>query len=162
MKQKLLLLAAILVVSLNASAQFEQDKLYVGTSLTGLDLSYTGSSKLNLGVEAQAGMFIVDNVLLYGQLAYQHTGSQDSSDYLKAGGGARYYILQNGIFLGANCNYVHGFGNYNDLMPGVEVGYSFFITGNLTIEPSLYYNQSFKNHADYSSVGLKLGMGFYF
>ena len=76
------------------------------------------------------------------------------------GVGARYYIEQNGIFLGANTKFVH-IKNYNDFMPGVEVGYAFFISGTVTIEPAIYYDQSFKDHSQYSTIGLKVGIGVY-
>ena len=46
-------------------------------------------------------------------------------------------------------------------MPGVEVGYSFFVSRTVTIEPAIYYDQSFKNHSDYSTIGLKIGLGVY-
>ena len=77
------------------------------------------------------------------------------------GAGGRYYITQNGIFLGANCKLVHANGSYNDLMPGIEVGYAFFISRTLTIEPSIYYQQSFKSHSDDSTIGLRVGFGIY-
>ena len=51
--------------------------------------------------------------------------------------------------------------NYNDVMPGVEVGYAFFLSRTVTIEPAVYYNQSLKNHSDYSEFGLKVGFGIY-
>ena len=44
-------------------------------------------------------------------------------------------------------------------MPGVELGYAFFINDKITIEPALYYKQSLSNHKDYSTVGLKIGLG---
>ena len=31
----------------------------------------------------------------------------------------------------------------------------------VTIEPSVYYDQSFKNHSDYSKIGFKIGIGVY-
>ena len=46
-------------------------------------------------------------------------------------------------------------------MPGVEVGYAFFLSRTVTVEPSIYYNQSFKEHSDYSKIGLKIGIGVY-
>ena len=46
-------------------------------------------------------------------------------------------------------------------MPGIEVGYAYFLSRTVTIEPAIYYNQSFKNHSDFSSVGLKVGIGVY-
>ena len=55
---------------------------------------------------------------------------------------------------------VHASHNYNDLMPGAEVGYAFFINRSVTIEPAVYYDQSFKK-SKYSTVGLKVGIGIY-
>ena len=51
--------------------------------------------------------------------------------------------------------------SYNDFMPSVQVGYAFFVSRTVTIEPELYYEQSFKNHKDYSNVGLRIGIGVY-
>ena len=81
-------------------------------------------------------------------------------DDIRVGVGARYYITQNGLYLGANCKLVHASHNYNDLMPGAEVGYAFFINRSVTIEPAVYYDQSFKK-SKYSTVGLKVGIGIY-
>ncbi len=156
MKKAIVLLAALLV-TITASAQFEKDKLYAGASLTGLDLNYSGMNELNLGVNAMAGYMFADNLMVFGQVGYDH---EKGGDRLSVGAGGRYYITQNGIFLGANCKFVHD-GGYNDVMPGVEVGYAFFISRTVTIEPSLYYQQSFKDHSDYSTIGLKVGFGIY-
>ncbi|MBR6945700.1 MAG: hypothetical protein IKH64_07135, partial [Prevotella sp.] len=93
-----------------------------------------------------------------GEFGYNNNGK--GSDYFTAGVGARYYIQQNGIFLGVKGNYIHQH-NYNDILPGVEVGYAFFLSRTVTIEPSLYYNQSFKKHSDFSNVGFKIGFGIY-
>ena len=46
-------------------------------------------------------------------------------------------------------------------MPGVEVGYAFFLNDAVTVEPAIYYDQSFKNHKDFSTIGLKIGVGIY-
>ena len=147
-----------LVMSLTASAQFESGKGYLGASLTGLDLSYSGSSKFHIGVDAKAGYFFADDLMIYGQVGYNHSGKEGVSDSFMAGIGGRYYIIQNGIFLGLNGKYVHN-GGYNDILPGVEVGYAFFINRTVTVEPSIYYDQSFKEHSDYSTVGLRIGIG---
>ena len=161
MIKKFLAIMAVALMPLVANAQFEQGKLYVGGSLTGLNLSFSGSEKLNVGLQAQAGTFVADNILLYGQAGWNHQGKTTKNDQVELGAGGRYYILQNGIFLGVNCKYVHGAGGYNDVMPGVEVGYAFFISRTVTIEPSLYYQQAFNDHSDFSKVGLKLGFGIY-
>lgn len=158
--KKIIMLFAALLLTITASAQFEKDKTYVGASLSGLDLSYNGSNELGFGVNAMAGKFAADNLLLYGTAGYNHPG-KDIDDYFTAGVGGRYYITQNGIFLGANVKYVHANSSYNDFMPGVEVGYAFFISHTVTIEPAIYYQQSFKDHSDYSTVGLRIGFGIY-
>lgn len=46
-------------------------------------------------------------------------------------------------------------------MPGVEVGYAFFLSRTVTVEPAIYYDQSFKKHSDFSTIGLRLGVGIY-
>lgn len=46
-------------------------------------------------------------------------------------------------------------------MPGIEVGYAFFLNRTVTIEPAVYYDQSFKNHSDFSKIGLRIGVGVY-
>ena len=83
------------------------------------------------------------------------------ADRVSVGVGARYYIIQNGLYLGVNGKLVHANHDYNDVMPGLEVGYAFFINRSVTIEPAIYYDQSFKNHSDYSKIGFKVGVGIY-
>ncbi len=159
MKKALFLFFALLL-TLTASAQFEEGKTYIGASLSGLNLSYNGSNEAQFGVNAVAGKFLADNVLLYGMAGFDHPG-KGSDNAVNAGAGVRYYITQNGIFLGANAKYVHSNASYNDIMPGVEVGYAFFLSRTVTIEPAIYYQQSFKKHSDYSTVGLRIGLGIY-
>lgn len=158
--KKIFMLLTALMLTLSASAQFEEGKKYAGASLSGFDLSYNGIKELSLGVSGKVGYFAADNLMLLGEVGYQHDG-KDASHQFSVGAGGRYYIIQNGIFLGANCKFVHGSGGYNDLMPGVEVGYAFFVSRTVTIEPSLYYQQSFKKHSDYSTIGLNIGFGIY-
>ncbi len=158
MKKILTFIIAVLA-TISASAQFEQEKIYVGGSLSGLDLSYNGINEAKFGINAQAGIFAIDNLLAYAQVGFDHPGKEQSNT-VNLGVGGRYYITQNGIFLGANVKYVHS-KNYNDFMPGVEVGYAFFLSHTLTIEPSIYYQQSIKKHSDYSTIGLRLGFGIY-
>lgn len=158
MKKKLMAIIAALFVVVTANAQFEAEKIYIGGSLTGLGLKYSGNEELTLGVNAQLGYFVADNLMLYGQVGYQHN---DGDNSLLLGAGGRYYITQNGIYLGANCKYLHYDGGYNDVMPGVEVGYAFFLSRTVTVEPAIYYDQSIKDHSEYSTVGLRLGVGVY-
>lgn len=159
--KKIAMLIMALALTLTANAQFEKGKKYVGASLTGLNLSYRGMDDLSLGLQANGGYFLLDNIMATADLDYQGRG-KDIPDVLSIGVGGRYYILQNGIFLGANVKFVHSNKSYNDVMPGVEVGYAFFINRFVTVEPALYYQQSFKDHSNYSTVGLKVGVGVYF
>ena len=53
MKKKIIMMMLALLTCITASAQFEKDKMYVGASLTGLNLSYSGLNKLNLGLSAK-------------------------------------------------------------------------------------------------------------
>ena len=76
------------------------------------------------------------------------------------GVGLRYYIIQNGLYLGVNGKFLHANKDYNDIMPGLEIGYAFFINRSVTIEPAVYYDQSFKS-SDYSTIGFKVGLGIY-
>lgn len=158
--KKIAVVALGLMVSVGAHAQFESGKQYCGASLTGLNLSYNGSEELSLGIQAKAGYFFEDDMMLQAQAEYKHSGLEGVKDYWALGAQGRYYIEQNGIYLGAGMKLIHT-GSYNDVMPGVEVGYAFFVSKQVTIEPAVYYDQSFKNHSDYSTVGVKVGIGIY-
>ena len=158
--KKIAVVALGLMVSVGAHAQFESGKQYCGASLTGLNLSYNGSEELSLGIQAKAGYFFEDDMMLLAQAEYKHSGLEGVKDYWALGAQGRYSIEQNGIYLGAGMKLIHT-GSYNDVMPGVEVGYAFFVSKQVTIEPAVYYDQSFKNHSDYSTVGVKVGIGIY-
>ena len=158
--KKIAVVALGLMVSVGAHAQFESGKQYCGASLTGLNLSDNGSEELSLGIQAKAGYFFEDDMMLLAQAEYKHSGLEGVKDYWALGAQGRYYIEQNGIYLGAGMKLIHT-GSYNDVMPGVEVGYAFFVSKQVTIEPAVYYDQSFKNHSDYSTVGVKVGIGIY-
>lgn len=148
-----------LVMAVAANAQFEAGKKYIGSSLSGLDMSYNGSEKSHFGLQAKAGYLFTDDWMVTAQLSYDK--QKDVSAALSLGAGARYYIVQNGLYLGASANYVHAGGGYDDLMPSVQIGYAFFISHTVTIEPEIYYNHSFKSHSDYSKIGFRVGFGVY-
>lgn len=158
--KKLAIVCASLLMAISANAQFEQGKVYCGASLSGLNLSYNGASELNLGIDGKVGYLFADNLMALAQVSYQHTGKDGVRDYVSAGVQGRYYIIQNGLYLGAGAKLAHT-GSYNDVMPGVEVGYAFFLSKTVTVEPAIYYDQSFKNHSDYSTIGLRVGVGVY-
>ena len=161
MKKKMLLMAAALLLTVSASAQFHEGKGYIGASLTGLNLNYNGNDGFNFGLEAKGGYLLADNLMALGMFSYNHNGNDAVADHFTLGVGGRYYIIQNGLYLGVNAKWIHANHNYNDIMPGVEVGYAFFINRSVTIEPAVYYDQSFRKHCDYSTIGLKVGIGIY-
>ena len=156
--KKIVLVFAALLVTAASHAQFEADKFYIGASLSSLDLSYNGMQKGRLGLQGKVGYLFADNMMLTAQLGYEKVN--EIPFVLSTGLGGRYYMEQNGLFLGVSATYKHTEG-YNDLMPGIQVGYSFFISRTVTIEPEIYYEQSFKSHSDYSTIGLRVGFGIY-
>lgn len=158
--KKLVVFAVAMLTTVAAHAQFEQGKMYCGASLSGLNMSYNGSEEFNLGLQGKAGYLVDDNLMVLGQLSYDHSGKDGVPDYLSVGAQGRYYIEQNGLYLGVGAKLVHS-SSYNDVMPGLEVGYAFFVSRTVTIEPAVYYDQSFKNHSDYSTIGFRVGIGVY-
>lgn len=158
--KKIGILAVALLTTAVAHAQFESGKKYCGASLTGLNLSYNGSQELNFGVQAKAGYFLENDWMVLGQVAYNHFGQSGVDDFVSIGVQGRYCIEQNGLYLGAGVKLAHT-GGYNDVMPGVELGYVYFVSKQVAIEPAVYYDQSFNDHSAYSTVGVKVGIGIY-
>lgn len=181
MKKSIILLAAALLLTLSANAQFQQGKGYVGASLTGLNANYSGAGKFNFGAQATGGYLFLDNLMATASAGFDHFRRGDSKvDRVTGGAGVRYYIIQNGLYLGVNgkiiyekqqvkeydpetgnAHWVKADKTYTDVLPGIEVGYAFFVNRSVTVEPAIYYDQSFKNHSDYSTIGLKVGVGVY-
>ena len=144
----------------NDRTPFYRGKIYAGASLSGFDLRYNQNEKWNFDLSAKGGYLLADNLMATGQMEYDYR--KVGSNTFKVGVGGRYYIEQNGLWLGAGVNYVHQNSTYDDFMPTVQLGYAFFLNRTVTIEPELYYNQSFKNHDDYSGFGFRIGFGIYF
>lgn len=165
MKKILMTMLCGLMMSVTAQAQttvsetpFAKGKIYGAASLSGLGLSYNKDQDWHFGLHGKGGYFIEDNWMLTGNLGYDFRKAGYNS--FSAGAGIRYYIVQNGLFLGAGANYCHEHG-YDDFMPTIQLGYAFFLNRTVTIEPEIYYNQSLKSHSDYSGFGIRVGIGFY-
>lgn len=152
-------LMLLLAVAMNANAQFEKRTKYLGASLSGLGLSYSSNERFRLGLDLDAGYFMWDNVLLKGNIGYEHTRYTDD---VRIGVTARYYIIQNGIFLGAGVEYNHFTKSNNDVMIPIEVGYAFYLNHYIAIEPSVYYKMSLHDFSGNSTVGLRFGLSYYF
>lgn len=157
MKKVLFLFLFVLTAGV-AHAQFEEGTAFVNTSLTGLNMQFNNDFKL--GVEAKAGYFFTDDWAVTGSAGLDYGQSKLNS--LFGGVGVRYYIEQNGLFLGAGLKYLHQDSGYNDFLPGVELGYCFFLNQSIAIEPALYYNISVKDSQKYSECGLKVGFSYFF
>jgi hypothetical protein len=169
--KKFLMSAIALMMAMSVNAQntqkylnesttpFEESKFYVGASLSGLTLNYSKASEWSFGLSAKAGYLFLDNWMVLGVFDYQNY----SSGYAvttNIGAGVRYFFERNGIFVGLTPKYAHSTG-YDDFMPEVNVGYAFFLGHYATLEPELYYEQSFKS-SSHSGFGLRLGFGVYF
>ena len=154
--KKIAFLVVALVMSLAANAQFEKGKGYIGASLSGIDIS-NQTKEFHLGLNAKLGYMFEDDLMALGEVGYDHWDK--AGDNLTLGAGVRYYIVQNGLYMGAGLKYKHA-ENYNDLMPNFQLGYAFFLSRTVTLEPELYFDISTKKF-DYTCYGLRVGIGVY-
>lgn len=145
-----------LVMAVAANAQFEKGKGYIGASMSGIDIS-NQTKEFHLGLNGQLGYMFQDDLMALGQVGWDHWDK--SGDSFVLGAGARYYIEQNGLYLGAGLKYKHA-DHYDDLLPGVQLGYAFFLGRTVTLEPEIYFDLSTKKF-DYTCYGLRVGIGVY-
>lgn len=144
----------------SASAQFEKGKYYLGATTNAGGLSYSKSSEFGFNLGVNGGYMFEEAWMVIGELGFDFHNSDLQQFYI--GAKCRYLIEQNGLFLQLGAKFVHGAPNFNDMQLTPEVGYCFFLNHNLTIEPSLYYDVSFTDFAEYSKVGVKVGLAWYF
>ena len=154
--KRIAFIVVALVMAIAANAQFEQGKGYIGASLSGIDVS-NQTKEFHLGLNAQLGYMFQDNLMALGTFGWDHWDK--SGDNFVLGAGARYYMVQNGLYLGGSLKYKHAEG-YDDLLPGVQLGYAFFLGRTVTIEPEFYFDMSTKKF-DYTCYGLRVGLGIY-
>lgn len=164
--KKIMMTLVALVMAISANAQylndsekvFSQGKFYVGASTSGAALSYHKASDWNLNLQAKAGYLLADDVMFVGQLGYE--AQTDFDDIIQIGAGLRYYFESCGVYAGATAKYVKC-GDFSDFRPELNLGYAYFLTGKLTVEPEVYYEHSTKD-SDYSGFGFRIGFGVYF
>lgn len=154
--KKIAIVLMALVMSVAANAQFEKGKGYIGASMSGIDIS-NQTKEFHLGLNGQLGYMFQDDLMALGQVGWDHWDK--SGDSFMLGAGARYYIEQNGLYLGAGLKYKHA-DHYDDLLPGVQLGYAFFLGRTVTLEPEIYFDLSTKKF-DYTCYGLRVGIGVY-
>lgn len=157
--KKIMFMLAMLTMTVAAKAQFERGTNYLEAAVNNIGLSYNGAEEFRFGVVLKYGYFMEDNWQVNGFVGYNHYNINQNQ--LSVGAGGRFYVIENGLYLGANAKFVFEKGR-NDFMPGIELGYSYFINDKVTIEPAIYYDQSIHDHKEYSTVGLKVGVGLYF
>lgn len=163
MWKKIFIVCVLLVVCMQAKAQFEKGKFFVNTSLTGLNLSHSKYEGTNFGLNVAGGAFIVDNfsVLVNFKGEYVENGMDETA----LGAGVRYYLSNCGVYGGLGLAYKHlsnSVDRKNIVCMTPELGYAFFLNGTVTLEPAVYYDLSFMNCSEYSKLGFKIGFGFYF
>lgn len=160
--KKVTLIICLLVASLAARAQFEKGKWIVNPSLTGMGFSYSKNDKMQLGIGAKMGTFVAEGVALMVE-----AGADWSKpvDVYNLGVGGRFYFNKTGVYLGGGLDLnrirAKGGNHYTDWGLGIEVGYAYFLSRTVTIEPAVYYKWRF-NDGDLSKFGVKLGFGLYF
>lgn len=160
MKKILAVVLMVMCVGIQAHAQFEKGKKYLGASLTGFGMEYSDRGNFAMGLGLKSGYMIADDWMLTGEMGFNYRSERLQTVF--AGLGGRYYIEQNGLFLGLGARFVHEWKNENDVQITPEVGYCYFLGKHVSVEPSVFYGMSFDDFAKKSKVGLKIGFGFYF
>lgn len=153
----------LLLCTTGIYAQFEKNTWFVNPSLTGLDLSYNENNKVHFGLEASGGAFILDNTALLLTVGGDYGKNTTKTTTLGVGG--RYYLDDVGIYFGLGAKYKHySFDGWKDdyFSLGAEVGYAFFLSKTVTIEPAVYTDLSLSSWKRYTKFGVKVGFGFYF
>lgn len=162
--KKMILSLALALSTMTAFAQFEAGKSYVAASVSGLGLNYSKQAKVNFNMRATAGQLLADNLMMFGIVGYDYKHWAKSHE-LELGVGGRYYIIQNGLYLGLSAAYAFtksGEEKTHNCYITPELGYAFFLGEHVTLEPAVYYRMSVNDFADASTVGFRLGLGYYF
>ncbi|WP_072530607.1 hypothetical protein [Bacteroides ilei] len=161
--KKILIVFILLMGCIQANAQFEKGTWYLNTSLTGLNLSHSKYEGTNFGLSISGGAFICDNLSVL--VGFKGEYVENGLDETSLGAGMRYYIADSGVYGGLGLAYKHlsnGATRKNIVCLTPELGYAFFLSRTVTIEPAVYYDLSFNDCSDYSKLGVKIGFGFYF
>ena len=147
----------VTVLTLGAHAQFESGTHYAGANLTGLGIGYE-KGNFSFGIGAEYGYYVSDGWMVGATVGYRHLGDLNAV-LIKPS--FRYSFVQNGLNLGCGIQLEHaGSGlNYAQFCP--QVGYTFYLNRNVSIEPAIYADICMNEPKDGSTVGLKIGFGLY-
>ena len=137
---------------------FGQGKLYFGTAMSSFDIGSL-AKKFHVDLSAKGGYMLTDNILALGDVSYNYKKDAAPEGVFSLGAGMRYYIEQNGLFLGAGAK-LYDITNDLDFQPNLSLGYAFFLSRTVTVEPELYFNLSTED-IDNSNYGFRIGFGIY-
>lgn len=149
----------------NAGSQTDQGKWLIevntGTWATGntsFSLLAVDGGDTSWSAGAEVGYFIIDDFALKAGLGYFDDGSGNNSFNYKFGG--KYYIV--GQFpVGVDITGTSGDGNDANWI-GVQAGYAWFISDNVSMEPAIRYNATLdENKANSAFQGL-IGFALHF
>ena len=140
-------------------AQFDESTYIVNASVTGLNIAYNETEKLNAEVDISAGSFVMDNFAILGNIGSKFNNNGNQKFYI--GADARLYT-NFGIYLGAGLeyNYLRAT-DWKGMMYDLHLGYAYFLSRTVAIEPAFYYKHAF-NEKDKYDYGFKIGFGCYF
>ncbi len=158
--KKLFILLLMTAMGTSAFAQFEEGKKYINASLSGAGLSYSDYEGFAFGVSTQAGYMFQQDWMLLGELGWDYRHSDWRSVCL--GAKARYYMENNGLFVSGGVRFLHEFKNHNDFQLTPELGYCFFLSKDVTVEPVAYLDLSLADFGHNTKIGFKLGLSYYF
>ena len=154
--KKILLFLLVSVMTLGANAQFEKGTHYVNASVSGFGIGFSNGN-FNMGLTGEYGYFVKQGWMLGGSVGVKYNGT--GSFQLKPS--FRYSFVENGLNLGCGVQFEHAGkdANYIQLCP--QVGYTFFLNKNISIEPALYADFALSDFKNGTSAGLKIGIGLY-
>ena len=166
MKKNLIIFVMALMSFTAASAQFDQGTWFFNASMKGLDFNHDKQNGNTFRFDAGAGNFIADNFAVKVDFGADLTKYYDQYNL---GTQARYYYSSCGIYTGLGLSYgyrsldIAGLKDTVHLMfLSPEVGYAFYLSHYLTVEPAVYYNICTNKFDECSNFGFKIGFGYYF
>lgn len=154
--KKIFVLLLMSVLTLGASAQFEQGTHYAGAYLSGLGIGYD-KGNFRFGIGGEYGYYIKDSWMVGGSLSYEYAGVHA----LKIKPNFRYSFMSNGINLGCGLQFEHAGSDRNFIQLCPQVGYTFYLNDKISLEPALYADFALNDFKNGTSAGLKIGIGLY-
>lgn len=165
--RKLYLIYALMVASLSATAQLQQDNVMVGGSVMDFNTSFGKDNGYAFSLNPKVGYFIQNNVAL-GGYANVHVNKEQGIEAIVKyglgvfgryyfGGGEIYNPLNDGRFFGELQFGISGTKSHVGLELAPALGYAYFISPNVSVEAVAQLYSSFGVG---TNTGIRLGIGF--